>query len=180
MKNNIFAYFFVIFVLAMYLSLSVLISTICYPIKYFDDVTKCCQSYNIEYSLVLAVIKAESNFKKDAISKVGAIGLMQIMPSTAKFIADKIKKEELAKDLYNAKNNIELGTAYLSYLIKRFCYIDVAICAYNAGEGEVRNWLNENGKLKYIRYTETRLYLKKVLYAKAVYDEKLKHLTKTI
>ena len=65
MKNNIFAYFFVIFVLAMYLSLSVLISTICYPIKYFDDVTKCCQSYNIEYSLALAVIKAESNFKKE-------------------------------------------------------------------------------------------------------------------
>ena len=85
----------------------------------------------------------ESGFKPMAKSGKGARGLMQLMPSTAEWIANKngiAYSEEL---LVNAEYNLELGCAYLSYLSSRFDGKRNIAAAYNAGEGDVRKWLND-------------------------------------
>ena len=82
---------------------------------------------------------------------------MQIMPSTATFVAQKINKQSF--DLTNAKDNLTLGIAYLSYLQKRFDDVKHVICAYNAGEGKVQEWIDSGG---IIAFDETKTYLKRV------------------
>ena len=172
MKKNIFACFFVCLFSLLFLSVDYIFINLTYPIKYYDTVSKYCNEFKIEPVLVFSVIKTESDFNISAKSKVGAIGLMQLMPLTAKFIADKIGfNEEI--NLENYETNIHLGIAYLSYLFNRFAYENVVICAYNAGEGVVSKWLNEQGNLKEIEFEETKNYLSKVLYAKQVYKNRL-------
>ena len=144
--------------------------------KYLSSVIEYSYEYGVAPELVLAVIKAESNFKADAISEKGAVGLMQIMPSTASYIAQKVGYS-CEIDLKNPDCNIALGCAYLSYLQTRFEDKDVCICAYNAGEGKVSKWLSDkkfskNGKtLDKVGYSQTRYYLKKVLKYEKKYKE---------
>ena len=156
MNNNIFAYFFVFIFCTLFLLFAGVLSNIIYPIKYYEEIKLNSNKYGVETSLILSVMKAESNFNENAISKRGAMGLMQLMPSTASFIANKIDLSFKEDDLMKSEINIELGTAYLSYLISKFKNISIAICAYNAGEGEVSTWLDENGNLKQIKYAETK------------------------
>ena len=105
--------------------------------------------YGLEPSLVRAVISAESNWDPRAVSKKGAIGLMQLMPSTAR---------EMKIDPYSPEENIEGGTRYLRYLLDRFKgRLDIALAAYNAGPGTVER----SGGIPSI--TETRKYVRKVL-----------------
>ena len=86
--------------------------------------------YNVEPAIIKAVITAESNWDPQAISKKGAIGLMQLMPSTA--------KEMKITDPYDPEENIEAGTRYLRYLLDRFKEdLDLALAAYNAGPSRV-------------------------------------------
>ena len=106
------------------------------------------ERYGVETALIYAVIRAESNFQVQAVSSAGAVGLMQLMPETA--------------------DNIRMGTWYLAYLTVRFGKTDEAIAAYNAGEGRVRQWLNnpaytdESNRLLCIPYKETQDYVRKV------------------
>ena len=95
---------------------------------------------------------------------------MQLMPSTAEWIANKngiAYSEEL---LVNAEYNLELGCAYLSYLSSRFDGKRNIAAAYNAGEGNVRKWLNDGGS---IEFPETAAYVKKVAAAENVYRERI-------
>ena len=145
---------------------------------------------DLKPSLVFAIIKAESKFDANAKSSAGAVGLMQIRPSTASYVETMISKntenaahqnnpissffslhqtnEEFEKTLFDPKTNIKLGTRYLKYLIDKFQVLNTAICAYNAGETVVKTWLENNeysfdGKsLKKIPFAETDRYLKKV------------------
>ena len=142
-----------------------------YPIKYKQEIIEQANLNQLNVFLVFSLIKVESNFKEDAISNKGAKGLMQITESTAKYIAQMLKEEQ--GDLLSAKTNIKYGCYYLRYLIKRFKSERTAIIAYNAGEGNVQNWLNEkalssDGKsLDKIPFEETRAYVERVtLYAK--------------
>lgn len=145
-----------------------------FPKKYQTEINLYSQKYNIEPVLIFSLIKTESNFNKDAISSKGAVGLMQIMPSTAIFIADELKFNNFTvDDLLIPKINIEFGVYYLNYLIKKFENIDTAICAYNAGETIVKKWLLDENysvdtlSLTNIPYPETYNYLKKVkIYSK--------------
>lgn len=89
-----------------------------YPNKYSEFVKEYSKKYDIEEEWIYALIKAESNFKKDSISQSGAIGLMQLMESTAKEVSKEIGIDEL--DLKNAEINIELGTKYFANLIKYY------------------------------------------------------------
>lgn len=136
--------------------------------KYLQAVTEYAYEYQVEPELVLAVIKAESDFKPDVISKKGAVGLMQLMPSTAGYIAQKVGYT-CEIDLKNPDCNIALGCAYLAYLKQKFQTLPEVICAYNAGEGRVIKWLENpkystNGKtLNKIEYGETNRYLKRVV-----------------
>ncbi len=106
--------------------------------------------YGLEPSLIRAVITAESNWDPKAVSKKGAIGLMQLMPSTA--------RDMKIGDPFSPEENIEGGTRYLRYLLDRFDgNLDVALAAYNAGPTVVER----SGGIPSI--TETRKYIRKVL-----------------
>lgn len=136
------------------------------PQKYSFAVASYAKKFDLEEELIYAVIRTESNFRAEAVSDAGAVGLMQIMPSTAQFLSEMNERQEV--DLYDPEENIATGCSYLRYLIDRFEVIDTALAAYNAGEGKVRRWLADgenstDGKtLQNIPYAETRIYLKKV------------------
>lgn len=156
-----------------------------YPIKYENHIIKYSERYDVKPHLVAAVIRAESNFEKDAISHKDANGLMQIMPETALWIADKMKLEDFkVEKSYDAEINIAMGCWYLNYLNKEFDgNIDLVLAAYNGGPGNVRKWLkdkqySQNGiNIDNIPFEETDKYVKKVktnynIYLK-LYDYKL-------
>ena len=136
-----------------------------FDLQYDEHISTCCHEYNVDKSLVYAIVKAESNFDQYAISNKGAVGLMQIMPSTATFVSQKIGKQSF--DLTNAKDNLTLGIAYLSYLDKRFNDVKYVICAYNAGEGKVQEWINSGGD---IAFDETKTYLTRVEFNLKIYN----------
>ncbi len=105
--------------------------------------------YGLEPEIIKAVITAESNWNPKAVSRKGAIGLMQLMPSTA--------KEMKISDPYNPEENIEAGTRYLRHLLDRFDEdLDLALAAYNAGPGNVE----KAGGIP--AFIETRMFVKSV------------------
>ena len=120
----------------------------------------------LEPALVYAVMKAESGFDERAISPAGAKGVMQLMPSTAAFIAELENIPFDEKRLFEGEYNVRLGCAYLKYLLERF-EERTALAAYNAGEGTVRRWHSDpalvgaDGELAHIPYPETRSYVRK-------------------
>lgn len=136
-------------------------------LKFSNFIDESSVEYNIDSLLIISIIKIESDFNINAVSKKGAIGLMQIMPATAKELVYNNPKYEnfTANDLYKPKINIDLGTAYLQYLLKIFNNdINLALSAYNAGIGNVLKW-NESNKVyneDKILFKETKKYVKKV------------------
>ncbi len=126
-------------------------------------------------SLVYSVIKAESNFQEDALSPVGAVGLMQLMPATAQFICDLEGIEYRVERLKEGEYNLRLGCAYLRYLFSRFSVEETVLAAYNAGEGVVSLWLkreefsNDGRTLNVIPYEETSAYVKKIKKFRKIY-----------
>lgn len=141
-----------------------------YPRAYWDTIRLAAESHEIDKYLVAALIREESRYDPEIISWAGAIGLMQLMPATAKRMNDglMIHMNDEA-DLFDAETNIYLGTRYLSGLLKEFEDIPFAIAAYNAGENAISRWLDEYHKgdviefIENIPYKETRRYVKKVL-----------------
>lgn len=133
---------------------------------YDEFVKEFSEKYDLNEDFVLAVIEAESDFDENAVSKSGARGLMQIMPTTGKWIASELGKDGfVVDDLFDAKTNVEFGCFYLRYLFEKFSDLKAVICAYNAGETVVRGWLDAKGNLveEKIEYEQTRVYLKRVL-----------------
>lgn len=150
-----------------------------YPEKYTNYVEKYAQEYKIEKELIYAIIKAESNFREDVISKKEAIGLMQILESTANDVAKLIDIEITKEDLLQADTNINLGTKYISLLIEKYNNLELAIAAYNAGIGNVDRWI-EDGIIKAdgtdiekIPFKETNNYVRKVIRNYKVYKEEI-------
>jgi len=96
---------------------------------------KLCHKYGFAVSSVLSLVSAESSFDKDAVSGVGAVGLMQIMPKTASFIAKKsgIRSYHRARDLHDPSVNLSVGVAYLSYLREKYSQSHRYLAAYNMG-----------------------------------------------
>jgi len=146
------------------------IISIVYPIKYKEIVYEYSKKYGLDPFLVLSIIKTESNFNKDAISSKNARGLMQISEGTAKWAVDELNIENFeVDDLFDIELNIEIGTWYISKLINQFGNLEVALAAYNAGSGNVTNWLND-GEYSYdsstlykIPFKETENFVNKVL-----------------
>lgn len=118
--------------------------------KYDDIIKKAQKKYGVEFSLIKAVIKVESNFDPKAVSKKGAKGLMQIMPDNFKPL--------LVKDPFNPLQNIMGGTLYLQQLLKKYEYkLPLVLAAYNAGPQAVDRY-------KQIPpYPETQEYVRKVM-----------------
>ena len=152
-----------------------------YPNTYIEIIEKNAEKYNIDADLILALIKAESNFQGKAVSNKGALGLMQIMPSTAKNVIDinrlEIDKNNLEQELLIPEKNIEIGTAYLSMLFKKYDSIKVVIASYNAGIGTVDNWIEKeiitlSGiDIENIPYKETNYYVRKVINNYKIYTK---------
>ncbi|MHB8110063.1 MAG: lytic transglycosylase domain-containing protein [Syntrophorhabdaceae bacterium] len=111
------------------------------------------RKYDLDYRLVLAIMKVESNFKNEAVSRRGARGLMQINPSSAKMIARESGVEvKGAKCLHEPEKNIKMGVSYLSKLNDMFDNIVSALHAYNAGPGRVKKPVSEE-KVKTTSFT---------------------------
>lgn len=172
MKRKIWIIFAISCVILFLLSLIVNFA-IC-PKRYRNAVTTFSEEFDIEPALVYAVIKVESDFDKKAVSKSGAVGLMQILPKTAKWIAGELKLSFDETSLFDPELNIRFGCFYLRYLFNKFNDRDIVICAYNAGEGKVLDWI-ENGKLEkdLIDYPETKNYLSRVSGYYNIYNNKL-------
>ena len=136
------------------------------PYSYKSYIMQYARAYELDPSLVCAVINTESRFKQNAKSSAGAVGLMQLMPSTANELAKKLNIDNY--DLYDAKTNIQLGCYYLSKLINQYAVLQTALCAYNAGPNTVNQWLNDTKysvdkqTLTHIPYKETANYIRKV------------------
>lgn len=141
-----------------------------YPILYPEHIFRYADLYKVDPYLVAAVIKGESRFSHTAESVSGARGLMQIMPDTAKWAAEKLDIEFHPELLYEPGYNIRMGCWYLRELIDNFSgNLVLVLAAYNAGQGNVKKWL-ETGvwdgsyeKLEQIPFPETRFYVGKVL-----------------
>ncbi|BCR21697.1 lytic transglycosylase domain-containing protein [Borrelia sp. HM] len=145
-----------------------------YPYLYSNLVNYWSNRRGLESSLVFALIKAESSFKRDAISKVGAIGLMQIMPLTSVDVSKEIKYYDY--DLKHPQDNIIIGTYYLSKRIGMVGDVYKALASYNGGIGNVRKWEKDYGHLpkelfvEAIPFGQTRNYIKKILVYAVLYD----------
>lgn len=140
-----------------------------YRVEYQDEIILLSQHYNVSPYLVYATIFVESGWDTDAVSSKGAVGLMQLIPSTAKYVADIYNIS--CEDLTNPLTNIHLGIAYLSYLGKKFD-INWTIVAYNAGETIVSTWMDNGVTLADIPYPETARYLLKIHSAIRIYQRR--------
>ena len=112
-----------------------------FPFPYQDQILTYAQQEQINPLLVISVMRKESTFSPDIDSVVGAVGLMQIVPPTAEWVAEQIKLPEYS--LTNPEDNIQIGTWYLSHNHHRYNDSSLlAVASYNAGTGNVSNWLN--------------------------------------
>lgn len=117
--------------------------------NYDQIISNKSSKYSVEPSLIKAIITVESNWQKNAVSNKGAMGLMQLMPSTAKDMG--------VANPFDPDENIDGGTRYLRFLLDRFNDVPMAVAAYNAGPGSVANY----GGIP--AFPETEDYVKKVL-----------------
>ncbi len=141
--------------------------------RYAQPIKQYAEQYDVDAELILAVCRVESNFDEEAVSAVGAVGLMQIMPLTARWLCEEkldLKYEE--EMLKNCDYNLKLGSYYLSYLISVFKDESWAVAAYNAGEGIVRNWIADGVDLDGIPYKETRDYVRLVMRYYKIYQNR--------
>ena len=149
-----------------------------FPFDYFDKVQKECEQYGTDPLLIMALIKAESNFDKNITSKKDARGLMQITPETAEWCAKKMNLEDFdISMLYTPETNIKIGVWYINYLTEHFNgNTTSAIAAYNAGIGNVIQWLQteehttDGENLTSIPFGETDNYVKKVINYRKIYS----------
>ena len=166
--KNVKIFLVIILILVLFISsIKFVAKKFIFPLKYKEQVFKYSDEYNVDPYLIYAVIKAESKFNPNAISNKDAKGLMQLLETTA----SEISIYEIL-DLFDVDINISLGTKYLSSLVSRYngnYYL--AICAYNAGMGNLDKWL-DNGIINKnlsnhldnnIPINETKDYLKKVI-----------------
>jgi soluble lytic murein transglycosylase len=158
-----------------------------FPLAYQKTVSRHSSRNKLEPSFTFAIARRESSFMPDAYSSAGALGLMQMLPSTARFIA---KKKIKRNKLFTANTNVQYGTDYLKYLLKRVDGNEViAAAAYNAGITRVKKWLKTDKPLpadiwiETIPYKETREYVKSVMAYRQIYsnllgnqENKFKHL----
>jgi soluble lytic murein transglycosylase len=138
-----------------------------YPLSYEHIVVGHARNYDLDPALIAAVIYRESKFRADARSSSGAIGLMQLLPDTARGIAVHTGGSRFrVSDLYDPEINVRYGSFYLRRLLTKYEDMRLALAAYNAGQTNVDGWLAEG---KDIEFPETREYVDAVLEARDVY-----------
>ena len=140
-----------------------------YPLRYEAIVRGHARNYDLDPSLLAAVIYTESRFNARAHSSAGAIGLMQLLPDTARGIAVRTGGHAfVVDDLYVPELNVRYGAWYLRNLLDRYGDEQTALAAYHAGQGNVDEWRREGVA---IQFPETRSYVENVERVKAIYRE---------
>lgn len=150
-----------------------------FPTAYLQPVAKQAKINNLQPSLIFAMIRQESLFQSTAISVAGARGLMQLMPGTAKYMAEKLNVSvpTFTNNLHDPSINIHLGSAYLNRLLQSYQdHPILAIASYNAGPGRIKSWLPPRASLpmdiwvETIPFQETREYVKYVVTYTLIYQ----------
>ena len=152
-----------------------------FPLAHRELVMRQARRHKVDPAWAFAIIRQESAFTEDARSHAGALGLMQLLPRTARQLARSLRMRWRGwGDLLNARTNVRLGIGYLRRVRDRFHGNKVlATAAYNAGGQRVRRWLPESGSMaadvwiETVPFNETRNYLKRVLTYTIIYEERL-------
>jgi len=143
-----------------------------YPQGYWETILSYSRKYGQDPYFVAAIIRQESQFHSQALSHAGARGVMQVMPATGEWVAQSIRLRGFDRSkLFDSDTGINIGTWYISHLMKRFKGdLLLVSAAYNAGPEAVLSWLGKNGRdadrdefVESIPFSETRGYVKKVL-----------------
>jgi len=145
-----------------------------YQLDYEEDIAAAAARHDVSPYLIAAVVEAESDWDATAQSSVGAVGLMQVMPSTASELAER-KAVDAARfppaRLEEPRVNLEYGSAYLRYLVERYHEVETALAAYNAGLANADAWSEQGGDIRdRIEFPETRHFVLKVSRAKDRYE----------
>ncbi len=138
-----------------------------YPLRYSEYIRVHAEAHHLDPALMAAVIYQESKFQPSVESSSGAIGLMQLTPSTARGIAIRTGGSAFrTSDLYNADINIRYGAWYLDNLFAKYHDERLVLAAYNAGQGNVDRWIAHSEP---IQFPETRAYVSRVEHLKGIY-----------
>lgn len=148
-----------------------------FPMAFDSQLQSNAKKNNIDVAWAYAIVRRESSFMPDAASHAGALGLMQVMPGTARYLA---KKKVKRNALFNPNKNVELGTQYMRYLMDKMDNNPIlATASYNAGWRRVKQWQPEKDNMpldlwiETIPYKETRNYVKAVLAYQQIYSQHL-------
>jgi soluble lytic murein transglycosylase len=149
-----------------------------FPKAYWVDLRKFSAENGLDPYLVASLIRQESEFNPNAISRANAVGLMQLLPVTGKKVAQEARLRHFnASQLYTPAVNLQLGTRYFKSMVDKFGSFEYALAAYNAGSDRVQDWLSE-GKyrdpqefVESIPFTETREYVQAILRNANVYKQ---------
>jgi soluble lytic murein transglycosylase len=132
-----------------------------YPLHYEQIIRTHARNYDLDPALLAAVIYTESRFRADARSAAGAIGLMQLLPATARGIAVRTSGDRfVVADLLDPELNIRYGAWYLRSLVRRYGKLRTALAAYHAGPGNIDRW---QARHVGVQFPETRAYVANVL-----------------
>ena len=159
------------------ISINKQMTKIIYKTEYSEYVSKYAEQYGVEKNLIYAIIKVESNFDPDAISVSNAKGLMQLMYNTAKEVANKNDIDLTEDNILEPETNINIGTKYISILLDKYECVEVALAAYNAGSGNVDNWIqsgiikSDGSDVENIPYKETNTYVRKIMRDYKIYQQ---------
>ena len=140
-----------------------------YPRQYISLVEENAEEFEIDQSLLYAVIKAESGFDKNAVSSVGAMGLTQITPETFEWLQTKTGDSYDEDALFEPEISIYYGAYFLNMLLEEFDNTETALAAYHAGRGKVNEWLEDpkispdGVVLENIPYEDTAGYVRSVV-----------------
>ena len=155
-----------------------------HPLRYEAEIAQASRRHGLDPYLVAGVMVSESGFDPEIVSRAGAVGLMQVLPSTAEELSrsGEVHLDADASQLTSPSVNAEFGAAYLGQLMRRFEDTRTALAAYNAGPATVAKWLQRpgGGKITYadVAFPETKRYVKRVLreahYYKLLYPEAFK------
>jgi soluble lytic murein transglycosylase len=140
-----------------------------FPLPFEQSLKRAAARANVDPMLVAAVIRQESVFQPDAVSRAGAVGLMQVLPKTGRKLAGRLKMRYAHASLFNPEYNLRLGTLYLADLVNAMASPEAALAAFNAGEERVAAWQAEHNFdepaefVESIPFTETRDYVQIVM-----------------
>jgi len=151
-----------------------------YPVKYLDIVGVYSEKYGVDKALIMAVIKCESSFNKDAVSEIGASGLMQITEETFDWAQSRLGDSSAGyEQIFEPEVNIKHGTYILKLLTNEFKDEKTALSAYHAGFGNVKSWLEDKShsvdgqSIDTTPFRKTNAYVARVLRVRKVYEKKL-------